>query len=145
MFPESVTSSLDHLARLGILDYDAAADIAGTAPRYYGKPSPYVSTALNTPMDYTTFSYNNPNSVIPSTILGMPTIPTLFKTAIGLLGLYWGGKGLLYTGTKIKNFSFKNLFKWKKSTPPPTPPAKQSIFAKIGNWFKNLKPKKVCP
>ncbi len=145
MFPENVTSSLDHLARLGILDYDAAADIAGTAPRYYGKPSPYVSTLLDTPLDRATFSYNAQNSVLPPTILGMPTIPTLFKTALGLIGLYWGGKGVLYAGTKIRNFSFKNLFKWKKSTPAPTAPAKKSAISRIGDWFKNLKLKKVRP
>ena len=57
MLSGNLTANLDNLARIGVIDFDAAAYIAGTNPRFYGAPNAYTSPFVDTPMDYTTFSY----------------------------------------------------------------------------------------
>ena len=114
MLPPNVTASLDRLASLGILDYDAAAHIAGTAPRYIGSPTCYVPPTVMTPMDYATFSYNPGCSYFNNygqySGCNMPW-KTIFS-GVGILGgIYLLGKLFLAGLTGIQNFSLKNIFK----------------------------------
>ena len=124
MLSPNVTANLDHLASLGILDYDAAAHIAGTAPRYIGSPTHYVSPTVMTPLDYTNFSYNPGCRAYPgynpfynygqyNGLFGIPW-KTVFGTAGILGGLYICGKLFLAGITGIQNFSVKGFFKNSK-------------------------------
>lgn len=113
MLPSNVTANLDYLASLGVLDYDAAADIAGTKPRYYGSPQYYVPPIVMTPMDTFTFSKDsgvNPFSGGSSLSTGMPLLKTIGGWVLGLGGLYLGGKVFLNIAKGVKSFSLKNLF-----------------------------------
>ena len=115
MLPPNVTAGLDHLASIGVLDYDAAADIAGSRPRYYGHPQGYVSPFVGTPMD--NFSFSNQYNPDGINYGGQRNWLRLLATgALALGGLYFGGKLFLHFGQGIKNLSFKNLFKSSKKT-----------------------------
>ena len=113
MLPTSVTANLDYLASLGVLDYDAAADIAGTKPRYYGSPQYYVPPAVMTPMDTISFSKSsgsNPFVSGSTASTGQPLWKTIGSWILGLGALYLGGKVFLNVAKGVKSFSFKNLF-----------------------------------
>ena len=117
MLPQNVTASLDHLASLGILDYDAAAHIAGTQPRYMGSPTCYVPPTVMTPMDYTTFSYNPRYSCLGQYgQCNSQRIP--WRTILGgagiLGGIYLLGKLFLAGIIGAQNFSWKGIFKGTK-------------------------------
>lgn len=45
MFNSGLVNNLDNLAREGIIDFDAAAFVAGTKPRYIGNP-PYAQLPM---------------------------------------------------------------------------------------------------
>lgn len=115
MLSTEVTANLDYLASLGVLDYDAAAHIAGTRPRYYGSPSTYVPPVVMTSMDYYTPSSqaSNSNPFAPQgaiSSIGFPSFRTIGKLLLGLGGLYLGGKAFLRIAQSVKGFSFNNLF-----------------------------------
>lgn len=125
MLPTNVTANLDYLASLGVLDYDAAADIAGVKPRYYGSPKHYVDPVVMTPLDSFTPSSSsanfNPFKAAPTSGASVGSsigawVGFLVKAAIGLTGLYFGGKLFLKAGKGIKSFSLKNLFSRSKKT-----------------------------
>lgn len=118
MLPTNVTANLDYLASLGVLDYDAAAHIAGTKPRYYGSPQHYISPVVMTPMDSftpsTSTGSSNPFAPVSAASSGGSWLGFLGKAAVGLVGLYFGGKLFLKAGNGIKSFSLKNLFSRSK-------------------------------
>jgi len=120
MLSPNVTASLDHLANLGILDYDAAAHIAGSNPRYYGSPKYYVPPIVMTPMDYTTFSYNK--SLNPFVSCGQPGACTripwklIFGGGLALGGFYFVGKLFSAAVAGVRSFSLKDIFKNGKKT-----------------------------
>ena len=113
MLSPNITSNLDYLASIGVLDYDAAADIAGSRPRYVGHPQHYVNPIVMTPMDSVTFS-QSPNG--DTYVGGRPLWKVLLGGAVALGGLYFGGKLFLNSAQKVKSFSLKNLFKRGKKT-----------------------------
>lgn len=126
MLAGNITANLDNLATLGVIDYDGAAYIAGSRPRFYGAPNAYTSPFVDTPMDYTTFSYNQNRQPTP-------WWKTIFKGALALGALYFGGKFLLKTGKGVKALSPKNWFSGKKPAAPAVPPAPAKT-----SWFKNI-------
>ena len=101
MLPANAVINLDNLSTIGVLDYDAAAYLAGSRPRYYGAPvNGYAPIDVPTPMDYADFSYNQ-NSRKNSFGIG-----TFFKGLLTLGGIYLGGKLLWKIGGK----RFKSFF-----------------------------------
>ncbi|MBR6098956.1 hypothetical protein IKP85_04345 [bacterium] len=107
MLSPSITANLDYLASIGVLDYDAAADIAGTKPRYIGHPQHYVNPVVMTPMDSVTFS----QSANGETYIGnKPFWKVLLNGALALGGIYLGGKIFLNIAKGTKKLSLKNIF-----------------------------------
>ena len=139
MLSGNITANLDNLASLGVINYDGAAYIAGSRPRFYGAPNAYTSPFVDTPMDYTSFSYNQ-NRQQP-----VPWWRTFIKGALALGCLYFGGKFLLKTCKGVKKLSPTNWFSSGKKTPTPpstptgtTTPPKTSWFKNIGNSISNF-------
>ena len=135
MLSPNVTQSLDYLSAIGVLDYDAAADIAGSRPRYGGRPTGFESPFVPTPLDYTNFSYNRAYSPTDVTIFGRPFWSVAFKTVLWVGGLLLGGNILLKMCQSVKNFKFKNLFVRKKNV-------KRNVQNTVNNvknnsWVKN--------
>ena len=127
MLSPGVTGSLDHLSNIGVLDYDAAADIAGSKPRYYGYLQGSASPIVPTPMDSVSFSNYGNN----------PEHSWLKAAGIALLGaggLFLGGKVLLGIFKGLDRVSSKKFgSKLKKSL--------EGIGEEIGNTFKKGKNK----
>ena len=139
MLAGNITANLDNLASLGVINYDGAAYIAGSRPRCYGAPNPNTSPFVETPMDYTTFSYNQ-NRQQP-----VPLWKTLLKGTLAVGCLYFGGKFLLKICRGAKKLSPSNWFSSGKkvATPPSTPSGtptspKTSWFKKVGNSISNF-------
>jgi hypothetical protein len=127
MLSPNVTASLDYLSSLGILDYDAAADIAGSKPRYYGYLQGYASPIVPTPMDSVSFTqYNNrgERSWLKTAVIGF----------LGLGGLYLGGKALLGMFKSFDKISSKNFLSRGKKTI-------ENIGDEVGKTFKKGKKK----
>lgn len=121
MLPPNVTANLDYLASLGVLDYDAAAHIAGTKPRFYGSPQHYIPPVVMTPMDSFTPSSSvttssNPFAPVNAASSTGSWLGLMGKAALGLGGLYLGGKVFLKVAKGIKNFSLKGIFSKSKKT-----------------------------
>lgn len=135
MLSGNVTANLDHLATIGVIDYDAASYIAGNRPRFYGAPNSYTSPFVESPTDFTTFSYNQ-----------NPQQPTswwkkILKYTLIIGGVYLGGKTLLKICKGVKYLSPKNWFSSGKktpTTPTPTPAPKVSRFKKMRNSISNF-------
>ena len=127
MLSPSVTGSLDYLSSLGVLDYDAAADIAGSKPRYYGYLQGSVSPIVPTPMDSVSFSHygqSQENSWLKKIGIAF----------LGLGGLFLGGKVVLGIFKGMDKVASKKFgFKFKKSI--------ENIGEEIGKTFKKGKKK----
>ena len=134
MLSPNITSNLDYLASIGVLDYDAAADIAGSRPRYGGKPTGFESPFVYTPLDYTDFSYNRAASPNDITIFGRPFWNVALKAALWIGGILLGGNVLLKMCQGVKNFKFKNLFVSKKQVQNSVNNTVNNV--KNNSWFK---------
>ena len=110
-------TSCDMLADAGIIDFDAAAYITGTKPRYMGQPNVaiYQIPPLNysqPPKDEFQNSAKSDNNIVKN-----PAWKKVLFSVLAAVGLIWGAKkiGKLPTvlkDTGVKNSDwFKNLFK----------------------------------
>ncbi len=109
MLPPNVTSNLDFLANIGVLDFDAASYIAGSQPRYIGSPQAILPPVVHTPMDGKHLaqpSADNFNGKTSSASLWTKIL--LSATAISLLIAKGSKIGKFVKGFKLP--SIKNLF-----------------------------------
>ncbi len=107
MLPLNVTSNLDFLSNIGVLDFDAASYIAGSPPRYAGSPHGIVPPVVYTSMD-------GKGVPLKDSFNGKYSSTPLWKKVLfgGIVagGILAGFPGLLRTVKNIKLPSFKNIF-----------------------------------
>lgn len=110
-------TSCDMLADAGIINFDAAAYITGTTPRYVG--SPQVPVYQISPLDYSQPQQDEfkLTSSKDTSIVKNPVWKKVLFSFLAAGGLIWGAKkigklpsALKNTGVKISDY-FKNLFK----------------------------------
>lgn len=135
MLEPHITMNLDHLANLGVLDYDAAASIAGSAPRYVGNPhNPFLQPTVYTPLDGKLFT-PDPDTFNGKSLYDKENkIPTWKKILFGAVAL----ATLCAVGPMIKNFKFADLlkpFKWLGSN---AKSGLSSAWQATTNFFKNI-------
>lgn len=115
MLPSNVTSNLDYLANLGILDFDAASYIAGTRPRYVGSPGRDIPPVVYTTLDGTNLkqpAYDNFNGKVSQT----PLWKKFLFGALAIGGMFFWGPQLVKLCRNLKLPSFKNLFSRGKNS-----------------------------
>lgn len=112
MLDPNITMNLDHLANLGVLDYDAAAHIAGCEPRYVGNPNnPFLQPTVYTPLDGKLFTPDTDTFNGKSLYDKENKTPMWKKILFGAVAV----ASLCAIVPMIKNFKFANLltpFKW---------------------------------
>ena len=87
MLSPNLVNSLDMAAANGILDYDGAAFLTGTSPRYMGSPQfPVSGTNLNQPMT-DQMVYTNPQQKQSKNPFWKKLLFGVLMVEVGILGL----------------------------------------------------------
>ena len=141
MLDPNITMNLDHLANLGILDYDAAAHIAGCRPRYAGNPNnPFIPPVVHTPLDGALFNpapdtFNGKSLETPSKITDslFPNAPDWKKWLFGAV-VVLGGMSIL---RGVKNFKLSNLFAPIKKLFGKSGTTASNVASNSSNFIKN--------
>lgn len=116
-------ANLDLLSANGILDYDAAAYLRGTPPRYIGNPSIRTSpqpiyptaTGVALPPPLQGDSYNDKNTEEKDSLYKNPTWKKVLFAVVTTGALIWGGYKL--RNSKLGNWvktKMSNLWNWVK-------------------------------
>ena len=115
----SWVTNCDMLADAGIIDFDAAAYITGTKPRYYGSPNVpvYQLPPLNSPQPSQDEFKPSSSTTTDNNLVKNPLWKKVLFSVLAAGGLIWGFKKISNLpamcknlGNKIVNF-FKNPFK----------------------------------
>lgn len=118
MLPLNITNDLDRIASEGIIDFDAAAFLTGTRPRYVGNPTGHFLPPTEIPVNNgqldqpKTDAFIDPQSGLPKSQPDKSGNPLWKKILFG--GLV--AAGLVFGASKLK--FVKNIIKNKKIAVP---------------------------
>ena len=143
MLEPNLVNALDMAAANGILDYDGAAYLTGTTPRYMGSPEfPLSNPSMHAPnlqqpkKDEMVFKDQKPQ--VSSNPLWKKVLFGALCIGVGLVGLNhlrnlptvkkWFGEAAAKTTEKIKNVKKPDTSKW---------PSVKECYTKVCDFFKD--------